>query len=466
MVAIDTLRETLRERLGSRGVVDDPAALAPHLIEWRQRGEGRTPFMAAPASTEEVAAVVAACAAAGVAITPQGGNTGLVGGQIPQGEVLLSLSRLNRIRSIDATADALVAEAGAVLTSVHEAAAGAERLFPLSLGSQGSATIGGLISTNAGGVHVLRYGMMRDLVLGIEAVLPDGRVFNGLKALRKDNTGYDLRQLFIGAEGTLGVVTAATLRLFPRPAEHVVAMAALDTPEQALRLLERAKAETGALSAFELMNRNSVAFAAALPGVRAPFEAPWLALLEFEGNQGLAVPVETTLGAAIEAGEATDAVLAQSEQAARDFWKLRESLPAGHRVIAVPQASHDTSTPVSAIPEFLRRADAAVERLSPGARIVAFGHAGDGNIHYTALAADAAAPFPSTAVSEAIHDIAAALNGSISAEHGIGVYRREELPRFKDPVALDMMRTLKRAFDPNGIMNPRAMIQADSLAVQ
>jgi FAD/FMN-containing dehydrogenase len=458
MAVLDDLRATLSERLGPRGLVVDEAAMAPHLHEWRGRARGQTPFMVAPSSTQEVSAVVSACAAAGVAITPQGGNTGLVGGQIPQGEVLLSLVRMNRIRAVDATADALTAEAGVILSSVHDAAHEAHRHFPLSLASQGSATVGGLISTNAGGVHVLRYGMMRDLVLGIEVVLPDGRVLNGLKALRKDNTGYDLKQLFIGAEGTLGVVTAATLRLFPIPAERVVAMAALDSPEQALRLLDLVRAQTGALSAFELMNRKSVHLAAQLPGVRAPFDAPWLALLEFEGPNGLTAISEEALAKAIDDGIAVDATVAQSEQAARDFWKLRESIPAGHRVLDAPQASHDTSTPVSAIPEFLRRADAAMERLSPGARIVAFGHAGDGNIHYTAIAAGPDAPFPSEDVSAAIHDIAADLNGSISAEHGIGVFRRDELPRFKDPVALDLMRTLKQTLDPDRLMNPRAML--------
>lgn len=456
MPDLEALRDTLTERLGPRGVVTEPDALAPHLQEWRGRAAGTTPFLVAPASTEEAAFAVASCAAAGVAITPQGGNTGLVGGQTPQGEVLLSLKRMNRIRAVDATADAITPEAGVVLTSVHEAARAADRHFPLSLGSQGSATIGGLISTNAGGVHVLRYGMMRDLVLGVEAVLPDGSIFHGLRALRKDNTGYDLKQLFIGAEGTLGVVTAATLRLFPRPREHVVAMAALASPEQAIALLQHVRARSPDLVAFEIMNRASVGFATQLPGVRAPFDAPWLALLEFESvaEAGLAEAVETALADA----DMLDAVIAQSEQAAADFWKLREMLPAGHRLIAAPQASHDTSTPVSAVPEFIRRADAAVSRLSPGAQTVAFGHAGDGNIHYTAVAASADAPFPADAIGEAIHDVAVSLGGSISAEHGIGVYRKAELARFKDPVALATMRAVKQALDPRRLMNPRAML--------
>lgn len=460
MNTLDALRETLLARLGPRGVVTDANDLAPHLQEWRGRSVGRTPFMVTPASTEEVAHVVAACAAAGVAITPQGGNTGLVGGQIPQGEVLLSLKRMNRIRDIDAAADAITADAGVVLTALHDAAHGADRHFPLSLASQGSATIGGLISTNAGGVHVLRYGMMRDFVLGIEAVLPNGAVVHGLKALRKDNTGYDLKQLLIGGEGTLGVVTAATLRLFPRPKGHVVAMAALETPDQAIALLQHVRNATGALSAFEIMNRTSVDFATQLPGVRAPFAAPWIALLEFESAEeaGLEEALERVIGDALERGLATDAAIAQSSQAAADFWKLRESIPAGHRSVGAPQVSHDTSTPVSAVPEFLRRADAAVAALAPGVRTVAFGHAGDGNIHYTAIAADADAPFPAEAIAAAVHDVARGLGGSISAEHGIGVFRREDLMRFKDPATLAAMRAIKQALDPHGLMNPRAMV--------
>lgn len=455
-----SLEERLRAALGPRGVVTDPAELAPHLEEWRRRARGATPFMVLPASTQEAALVVRACAEAGVAITPQGGNTGLVGGQVPDGEVLVSLRRMNRIRSVDADADALTAEAGVILTSVHEAARAADRHFPLSLGSQGSATIGGLVSTNAGGVHVMRYGMMRDLVLGIEAVLPDGQIFHGLRSLRKDNTGYDLKQLFIGAEGTLGLVTAATLRLFARPRAHEVAMAAAATPQQAIALLHRVKAATGALSAFEIMNERSVALAAALPGVRAPFRAPWTILLEFEGASpsGLPAEVETILSGALEDGLIKDAALAQSEQDAQAFWRLREMIPAGHRAVATPQVSLDISTPVSATPEFLERAGAVAQRLSPGAEIVAFGHAGDGNIHYTVMAASGDAPFAPDQISAAIHDVAAGLGGSISAEHGIGIFRREELVRFKDPQALALMRSVKAALDPHRIMNPRALL--------
>ena len=463
MTATAALLEKLRPRLAAAAIVVDPATIAPHLEEWRGRTTGNTPFLLMPGSVEEVALIVRLCAEAGVAITPQGGNTGLVGGQIPQGEVLISLKRMNRIRGVDATADVITVEAGAILTNVHDAALAAGRRFPLSLGSQGSATIGGLISTNAGGVHVLRFGMMRDLVLGIEAVLPDGQIFHGLRSLRKDNTGYDLKQLFIGAEGSLGIVTAATLRLFPRPAGHLVAMVALETPEAALELLRRARDETGALAAFEIMNRTSVELAKNLPGVRIPFDppSPWLALIEFESAvaAGFRDSIETMLAGALDASVAQNATIAESEKAAANFWSLRELMSAAHRAVKTPQVSHDTSTPVSAVPIFLKAAGAAVERLSPGAQIVAFGHAGDGNIHYTAMAARPDSPFPADQISAAVHDAAYALGGSISAEHGIGVFRRGELVRFKDPVALATMRAVKHALDPKNIMNPRVLFE-------
>lgn len=458
-----TIQDALANRLGPKGFTTDPAALAPRLTEWRGRYHGQTLGLAQPASLEDVVDLVKLCAAHGVAITPQGGNTGLVGGQIPQGEVLVAMTRMNRIRSVDADDDALTAEAGVVLTAVHDAAAHADRHFPLSLGSQGSATIGGLISTNAGGVHVVRYGMMRDLVLGLEAVMPDGSVFAGLKTLRKDNTGYDLKQLLIGAEGTLGLITAATLKLFPRASAHVVAMAALESADHALALLHRVKSHTGALAAFEVMNRLSVDLTVQhVPGVRDPFAiaTAYLALMEFESSApGLEDLVEDALGAAMDAGLIVDAVIARSEQAGKDFWRLRESLPAGHR-IGVAQANHDVSAPVSRVPEFLTRAEDSVQKLCPGARIVAFGHAGDGNIHYTVMAPDGmdAAAFPGATISETIHALAVSLNGSISAEHGIGVSRLADFKRFKPPEQIALMRAIKTTLDPHGIMNPRVML--------
>jgi FAD/FMN-containing dehydrogenase len=460
----DHLHAKLAARLGPSGFIDDPEALAPFLTEWRGKFSGNTPFAALPATTEEVAEVVRMCAEAGAAITTQGGNTGLVGGQIPQGEVLLSLKRMNRIRGVDAGNDSLVAEAGVVLAAVQQAAAESNRLFPLSLASEGSATIGGLVSTNAGGVHVLRYGMMRDLVLGIEAVLPDGRVLHGLKALRKDNTGYDLKQLFIGAEGTLGVVTAASLKLFPRPAAREVALAAAPSARHALALLHRLKASTGAVSAFEVMNRLSVDLVVKnVPNMRDPFAgaAPITVLIEFESAhaEGLRGAVEGALAAALEAGEAEAVLIAENASQARDFWALRELASAGHRPEGA-QVNHDVSVPVSKTPDFLERADAAMAARCPGARIVAFGHMGDGNFHYTVMQPEGADPllFPAAALTETVYRIASDLNGSISAEHGIGVARTSDLARFRDPESLSLMRALKAALDPNRVMNPRVLL--------
>lgn len=456
------LYERLAARLGPKGFSTDAATLAPYLIEWRGLYRGRTPFLALPASTAEVSDVVRLCAQVGVSITPQGGNTGLVGGQIPQGEVLLSLTRMSRIRAFDSADDSLVAEAGATLSAIRQAAADSDRMFPLSLASEASATIGGLVSTNAGGVHVLRYGMMRELVLGLEAVLPDGRVLNGLKTLRKDNSGYDLKQLFIGAEGTLGVVTAASLKLFPRPRGRQVALAAVGSAEAALALLHRVKGETGAVSAFEIMNRLAVDLTVKnVANIRDPLpKAELIALIEFESarEQGLREAVEAALGAALDAGEAETVLIAENASQARDFWRLRESISAGHRREGA-QASHDISVPVSQTPVFLAAAGAAVALLCPGVRVVAFGHMGDGNLHYTLLQPEAMAPehFPAAALTDKVFEIAAGLGGAISAEHGIGIARLADLARFKDGESLALIRAVKRALDPNGVMNPRVL---------
>ncbi len=453
----------LANRLGPKGCATDAETLAPYLSEWRDRYRGRTPFLALPATTEEAADVVRLCAEAGVPITTQGGNTGLVGGQIPDGEVLVSLKRMNRIRAVDAANDSLTAEAGVILTMVQQAAADSDRLFPLSLASEGSATIGGLISTNAGGVHVLRYGMMRDLVLGLEAVLPDGRVFHGLKGLRKDNTGYDLKQLFIGAEGTLGIVTAATLKLFPRPRAREVVLAGVADAHAALALLHRMKGATGAVAAFEIMNRLSVDLVVKnVPNTRDPLPgAPLLVLVEFEAMHahGLRDAAESALEAALEAGEAQSVLIAENASQARDFWRLREDISAGHRPEGA-QVNHDISVPVSKTPDFLARANPAMEEICPGARIVAFGHMGDGNFHYTVMQPEGSDPerFPGERLSLTVYDIATALGGSISAEHGIGVARTGDLQRFKDPESISLMRALKAALDPKRIMNPRALI--------
>jgi len=459
------LASQIAARIGAKNVVTDPDLLAPHLSEWRGRYSGRTPFAAYPATTAEVADIVKLCAAAGAKITPQGGNTGLVGAQIPDGEVLISLRRMNRIREIDAGNDSITTEAGVILANVQSAAAESNRLFPLSLAAEHSATIGGLISTNAGGVHVLRYGMMRDLVLGIEAVLPDGRVFSGLKGLRKDNTGYDLKQLFIGAEGTLGIVTAACLKLYPQPAAREVVLLAVPSADHALALLHRMKAATGAVSAFEVMNRLAVEVTVKnVPSVRDPLggAGALAVLIEFEAAhaEGLRDAIEDALAAAIEAGEAETALIAENASQARDFWALREMISAGHKPEGA-QVSHDISVPVSKTPAFLAKTNAALEAKLAGVRIVAFGHMGDGNFHYTAMQPDGADPaaFPGPALTQTVYEIATALGGSISAEHGIGVARRGDLTRFKDGESLALMRAVKRAIDPTNVMNPRVLFE-------
>lgn len=459
------LASQIAARIGAKNVVTDPDLLAPHLSEWRGRYSGKTPFAAYPATTAEVAYIVKHCAAAGAKITPQGGNTGLVGAQIPDGEVLISLRRMNRIREIDAGNDSITTEAGVILANVQSAAAESNRLFPLSLAAEHSATVGGLISTNAGGVHVLRYGMMRDLVLGIEAVLPDGRVFSGLKGLRKDNTGYDLKQLFIGAEGTLGIVTAACLKLYPQPAAREVVLLAVPSAEHALALLHRMKAATGAVSAFEVMNRLAVEVTVKnVPSVRDPLGGvgALAVLIEFEAAhaEGLRDAIEGALAAAIESGKAETALIAENAGQARDFWALREMISAGHKPEGA-QVSHDISVPVSKTPAFLAKANAALDAMLAGVRIVAFGHMGDGNFHYTAmqpLGADPAA-FPGPALTQTVYEIATALGGSISAEHGIGVARRGDLARFKDSESLALMRAVKRAIDPMNVMNPRVLFE-------
>jgi len=456
----------LKAVLGEGGWSQDPERLAPKLVEWRDRWTGTTPFLALPRSTEEVAAVVGVCFEAGVPITPQGGNTGLVGGQIPQGEVLLSTERLNRIRDLDPLDDVLVAEAGVTLAALHEAAAGAHRRFPLGLASEGSATVGGFVSTNAGGTQVLRYGMARNLVLGLEAVLPNGEVWDGLRRLRKDNTGYDLKQLLIGAEGTLGVVTAAALKLYPEMASRAVAFAGVPNPAAAIELLSMAKAETGgAVEAFELMGRLGIEFAIRnIAGTRDPLARPhpWYVLAEFaSGEPGSAeAAMERFLAAGLERGLIEDATIAQTEAQAKALWGIRENQSPAQK----PEGAtwkHDVSTPVSAVPAFIEQATAAMQAFCPGARIAAFGHVGDGNIHYDVLRPDGGSDAGHAARrdegSRIVHDIVASLGGSISAEHGLGAMKTAEALRYKSPVEVEAMRAIRRALDPKRIMNPRVL---------
>ncbi len=460
------LIERLKATVGPAGYLEEAGDLAPHVRDWRGLYCGRTPLLLRPAATGEIARIVRLCAEARVAIVPQGGNTGLVGGSVPDAsgeQILLSLSRLNRIRAIDPEDFTLTAEAGCVLASVQETAEGADRLFPLSLGSEGRCQIGGVISTNAGGTAVLRNASMRDLVLGIEAVQPDGRDCNGLRRLRKDNTGYDLKQLFIGAEGTLGIVTAAVLKLFPRPLQRLTGLAGVSDPAAAVRLLARLRAVTSdAVSSFELMARGAIALAVgAVPGTVDPLPAaPWCVLIELgSGARDLRLgeAAEGALTEAIEDGTALDATLAASEAQARRLWHLREAIVEAQRV-AGPSLKHDVSVPVSAVPEMLARAGAAVERVLPGVRPLPFGHLGDGNIHYNLLPpegmGEAAFLARAEALTGAVYDTVAAMGGSISAEHGLGQLRRDEILRHKSAVEMELMGRIKTALDPLGLMNP------------
>jgi FAD/FMN-containing dehydrogenase len=458
--------DRLKAAAGPGGWSDDPDRLAPKLVEWRGRFRGETPLLLLPDTAERTAALVAICAQAGVAITPQGGNTGLVGGQIPQGEVILSTERLTRIREVAPLDDVIVAEAGVTLHALRAAAEAAGRLFPLSLASEGSCTVGGLLSTNAGGTGVLRYGTTRELALGIEAVLPDGSLLRGLKRLRKDNTGYDLRGLLIGAEGTLGIITAGAFKLFPRPASRAVAFLGLERVEAALELLAQAKARTGgAVEAFELISGPALALAVrVLPGARAPLAAayPWTVLIEVTSSEpdGAAPLIEGLLEAVLAQGLIADAAVAQDETQARAFWALREGQSAAQKGEGAAW-KHDVSVPVASVPAFLREAAEAVERLSPGARVIAFGHVGDGNIHYDVLrpegASDAAHEGKRAAGMRAVHDVVDRLGGSISAEHGLGVLKSTEALRYKDPAAVAAMRAVRAALDPARIMNPRVL---------
>ncbi|MDP1874912.1 FAD-binding oxidoreductase [Phenylobacterium sp.] len=454
----------LKAVLGEGGWSQDPERLAPKLLEWRDRWSGQTPFLALPGSTQDVAAVVGICFEAGVPITPQGGNTGLVGGQIPMGEILLSTERLRAVRDVDALDDVMVVEAGVTLAGAHEAALAKNRRFPLDLASQGTATIGGVISTNAGGTAVLRYGTTRDLVLGLEAVLPNGEVWNGLKRLRKDNTGYDLKQLLIGAEGTLGVVTAASLKLFPILPSRAVAMVGLASPRAALELLARAKETAGGgVEAFELISRVGVDFALKnIAGQRDPLDEvhPWYVLVELaSGEPGSAeAALERLLGQALESGLIADAVVAQTKTQAHALWSLRENQSPAQK----PEGAtwkHDVSVPVSRVADFLDQAGDAMNAFAPGCRICAFGHVGDGNIHYDVLRPDGGDDAAHSAArdegSRRVHDIVASLEGSISAEHGLGAMKTQEALRYKAPVEVNALRAIRTALDPKRIMNPR-----------
>ncbi len=464
---MDALLDTLRALVGPAHCLTDVAATAPYLRDWRGRYSGSAQAVVLPADTVQVADVVRFCAAAGVPIVPQGGNTGLCGGATPLADgkaVVINLSRLRQIRNVDPANNAITVDAGVTLAEVQAAAEGVGRLFPLSLASEGSCEVGGVISTNAGGVQVLRYGNTRELVLGLEVVLPDGRTWNGLRALRKDNTGYDLKQLFIGAEGTLGIITAATLKLFAKPRQSVTAWLAVAGPAAAVALLARLRGVAGdRVTAFELISRPSLALVLQhIPGARDPLAQPhpWYVLVELTDTLvsfDLAGVLETELAAAIAEGAVIDGTLAASETQAAALWRLRENISEAQKREGV-SIKHDISVPVSAIPEFLERADAALEACYPGLRIVAFGHVGDGNLHYNQSrpSQDENAAFIARTdeVGRIVHDLVHELGGSISAEHGIGQLKRPLLPTYKSTIELDLMRRIKQAFDPEGRMNP------------
>ena len=457
--------------VGDRHALRDPREIDPFVHEPRGLYDSASPMVLQPGSTEEVSRIMALATETGTAIVPQAGNTGHVGGQVPvrgQNQIIVSVSRLNHIRHIDPLGNSMIAEAGCILANVQIAARDANRFFPLSLASEGSCEIGGNLSSNAGGTAVLAYGNMRQLCLGLEVVLPTGEIWNGLRSLKKDNTGYDLRDLFIGAEGTLGIITAAVLKLHPAPAGRSVAVAGLKNPNKALGLFELASAQCGhALTGFELMPRIGMEFTVAhVPGNRDPLENPhlWYVLVDISSGQSeesANAMMEQVLSSAFEAELIDDAVIASSQSQADALWNLREGMP-GSQKLEGTSIKHDVSVPISSIPAFLERADRAVLERMPDARIVAFGHMGDGNIHYNIsqpAGGDGKAHLNRREeINRMVYEIALDMQGSISAEHGIGQMKRDLLAEIRQPIEIDLMRRIKSAFDPAGIMNPGKVI--------
>ncbi len=445
-----------------------PQDVAPWLTDWRGRYHGVASAILSPATTEETAFIVAQAAQHGVPLVAQGGNTGMVGGATPPPDgsaLVLSMRRMNTIRAIDSAAGFAVVEAGVVLQTLHEAVAECGMRFPLTLGARGSATIGGLVSTNAGGTQVLRFGTMRSLVAGVEAVMPDGGIWRGLDVLKKDNRGYDLNQLLIGAEGTLGVVTAATLKLFPAVGDRAVAWIGVETPEVALKLLRRLERETQGIEGFEIVPADTLGLVLKhVPGTRCPLTSPhpWHVLVELVAARDAASELESLVAAAFEAGLIRDATIAASEAQASAFWHLRDSISEAERAEG-PAMQHDISVPVDAMPRFMVEAARTVETAFPGTVASAFGHLGDGNVHFH-VRAPAGAEAESwradvgSLASALVHDLVDAAGGSISAEHGIGQMKRDELARLSDPVRMATLRAIKKALDPHGIMNPGKLL--------
>lgn len=461
------LLDRLRQIVGAGGYLERSADVEPFTTDHRKLYRGATPLVLQPENTAQVAAILRACNEARVGVVPVGGNTSYCGGTAPSedgSQVVLSLGRMRRIRAVDAANFTLTAEAGCVLAQLQAAAAAVDRLLPMSLGSEGSCQLGGVLSTNAGGTAVLRYGMMRELTLGLEVVLPDGSVLDALKPLRKDNTGYDLRDLFIGAEGTLGVITAASCKLFSPPASQATAFVASPSPAAATALLARLRAFTSdAVTTFELIPRAALDLVLRhIENTQDPLgeRSDWYVLLEI--GVGRIVPdlpqaIEAELAAALAAGEISDAALAASDAQRAALWRLRELIPEAQRREG-PGVKHDISVPTSELPRFIAEASSLVAKIAPEGRMVAYGHLGDGNLHFNigAPSGPERASFmqKAPAIQRAVHDLVAAYGGSFSAEHGVGRLKRDELLRYKSPVAVELMRTLKRAFDPHGIMNP------------
>lgn len=464
--------ERLKSLLGAGGWLDQPGDLEPFLVDHHKRYRGVAALVALPRTAQDLAALVTACAEARIGMVPHGGNTGYCGGATPDDsgtQIVVCLRRMNRVREVDVLNQSMVVEAGCLLAQAQEAAARQDRLLPMSLGAEGSCTIGGNLSTNAGGTTVLRYGMMRDLVLGLEVVLPDGRVLDQLRALRKDNTGYDLKQLFIGAEGTLGFITAACLKLHPLPRGHATALVALASPQAAIELLARLRDALGdSITTFELVPRIAVELGCRhIEGVSDPFQRAhdWYALIEVglpRIDSELAEVLESELAACIEAGGAADAVLAASLAQRDAFWRLRESIPEAQTREGA-SIKHDVSVAVGRLPRFIEEGTRRVAGLAPGARIVSYGHLGDGNLHFniSAPAGDDGRVLLEQAepIRRAVHDLVASHGGSFSAEHGIGRRKVEELERYEDPVALGLMRDIKQLLDPLGIMNPGKVLR-------
>ncbi|WP_407297606.1 FAD-binding oxidoreductase [Stutzerimonas zhaodongensis] len=462
----DFIRE-IESVVGAAGMVCDADRMQSYLSDWRHAYQGKAALVVRPASTEQVAAVIRLCNRYEVAVVPQGGNTGLCGGSIPDAsgtQVVMSMTRMSQIRDIDAANETITVEAGVILQQVQEAAAEAGRLFPLSLGAEGSCTVGGNLATNAGGTAVLRYGNMRDLTLGLEVVLPDGQIWNGLRGLRKDNTGYDLKHLFIGSEGTLGIITAAVLKLYPAVRSMTTAWVALPSAAAAVQLIGLVRGLCGdRLTGFELMSRQSVEFVLRhVAGCTDPFAEAhrWYVLIELSDTQPdapLNALLEVAIGEALESGLVTDAVLANSEAQVAALWAIREGISEAQNHEG-PSLKHDISVPVSCIPVFIQSTDQRLLEQFPGVRIVAYGHVGDGNLHYNISkpvgSDDAAFKAQQEAIMHVIYEATAHLQGSISAEHGIGQAKRAAARLYKDPLELDLMRAIKATLDPKGLMNP------------